>query len=122
MLVMSLILLYYILPLNYPRPMITGVNCFATVFDNLIITIPNNWVAGTLPEGVETVSPSKSRKYRPLSSPLFTGRQEILGRLENYFQVREAGQHQRREFLLHGLGGAGKTQIMLKFAETYQTR
>ena len=30
------------------------------------------------------------------------------------------GEHLRREYLLFGLGGAGKTQITLKFAESHR--
>ncbi|KAL9041418.1 MAG: hypothetical protein Q9214_004116 [Letrouitia sp. 1 TL-2023] len=61
-------------------------------------------------------------KRRPASSPLFTGRTHILAALELYFQERESGQHQRREFLLCGMGGAGKTQVAMKFAEMYHDR
>jgi len=42
--------------------------------------------------------------------------------LEVFFSARPHGSKPRREYLLHGLGGAGKTQIALKFAEEYQNR
>ncbi|KAF8326250.1 hypothetical protein F5887DRAFT_1289141 [Amanita rubescens] len=50
------------------------------------------------------------------SSTFFTGRDKYLQRLKDYFssQVPEG---QRRSFLLHGMGGIGKTQICLKFIE-----
>jgi signal recognition particle GTPase len=42
--------------------------------------------------------------------------------LEVFFSVRPHGLTPRREYLLYGLGGAGKTQIALKFAKEYQDR
>ncbi|PFH46830.1 hypothetical protein AMATHDRAFT_153728, partial [Amanita thiersii Skay4041] len=49
-------------------------------------------------------------------SSLFTGREEYLAKLKNYFNNpgRNMG---RRLYLLYGLGGIGKTQICLKFKE-----
>ncbi|KAJ6592916.1 hypothetical protein B0H19DRAFT_1224672, partial [Mycena capillaripes] len=45
-------------------------------------------------------------------SRMFHGRQLILGEIHRYFTQRSGEQH---VFLLYGLGGAGKTQIALKF-------
>jgi Cdc6-like AAA superfamily ATPase len=42
--------------------------------------------------------------------------------LEVFFSARPPGSAPRREYLLYGLGGAGKTQIALKFAQEYQDR
>jgi hypothetical protein len=56
-------------------------------------------------------------RHQPISSALFTGRTDILDRLQNFFTARGPGQHRRREFLLYGMGGAGKSQIALRFAE-----
>jgi Cdc6-like AAA superfamily ATPase len=49
------------------------------------------------------------------SSPLFTGRDDYLQKLRDYFGsgIRD----KRKSLLLHGLGGIGKTQICLKFVE-----
>ena len=58
----------------------------------------------------------------PLSSDLFTGRGTFLRALGSYFTDQGPGQHRRREYLLHGMGGAGKTQIALRFAETHAQR
>ena len=55
---------------------------------------------------------------RPLSTPLFTGRSGILSKLEKFFVRRRSKTYLRREFLMYGMGGAGKTQVSLKFAET----
>ena len=49
------------------------------------------------------------------SSTFFTGRNGYLQRLKDYFSSHDGGQ--RKLFLLHGLGGIGKTQICLKFIE-----
>ncbi|KAF8333405.1 hypothetical protein F5887DRAFT_893475, partial [Amanita rubescens] len=48
-------------------------------------------------------------------SASFTGRDEYLQRLELHFSSSNEGK--RKVFLLHGLGGIGKTQICLKFIE-----
>ncbi|KAJ7444478.1 P-loop containing nucleoside triphosphate hydrolase protein [Mycena latifolia] len=48
----------------------------------------------------------------PPPSRIFHGRQVILKKMHEYFSEDPAKQ---QIFLLHGLGGAGKTQIALKF-------
>ncbi|KAJ7748320.1 P-loop containing nucleoside triphosphate hydrolase protein, partial [Mycena maculata] len=50
----------------------------------------------------------------PPPSRIFHGRQDVLGQMHGYFNQKLEKQH---IFLLHGLGGAGKTQIALKFIE-----
>jgi hypothetical protein len=49
------------------------------------------------------------------SSVLFTGRDEYLQRLRDYFHSSIGDK--RKSFLLYGLGGIGKSQICLKFIE-----
>jgi Holliday junction resolvasome RuvABC ATP-dependent DNA helicase subunit len=58
----------------------------------------------------------------PPVTPLFKGRRRILERLSAYFCARDGGMHRRREFLLYGMGGSGKSQIALKFAEECEER
>ena len=53
-----------------------------------------------------------------LSSIMFTGRSAYLQRLNNHF-VSNATE-KRKSFLLHGMGGIGKTQICLKFTEDHE--
>jgi len=56
--------------------------------------------------------------YRPNPSALFQGREAELERLKDYFKPRVNGEPPiRRSLLLYGMGGIGKTQICLKFAE-----
>ncbi|KAJ7732343.1 hypothetical protein DFH07DRAFT_990867 [Mycena maculata] len=50
----------------------------------------------------------------PPPSKIFHGRQIILDKMQAYFNQDGGKQH---IFLLHGLGGAGKTQITLKFIQ-----
>ncbi|KAF7375665.1 FabD/lysophospholipase-like protein [Mycena sanguinolenta] len=50
----------------------------------------------------------------PPPSKIFHGRKKILDQMHTYFLKTGAKQ---RIFLLHGLGGAGKTQIGLKFIQ-----
>ncbi|KAF8157989.1 P-loop containing nucleoside triphosphate hydrolase protein, partial [Crassisporium funariophilum] len=52
---------------------------------------------------------------KPNSSTLFTGRKEVLEQLKHHFAPRL--NRERRLFLLYGMGGIGKTQICLRFAE-----
>jgi hypothetical protein len=56
------------------------------------------------------------------STPLFTGREDILSQLENYFLLGDSNMQKQCVFVLHGLGGAGKTQITLKFVDTFYNR
>lgn len=61
-------------------------------------------------------------KYQPSPSSLFTGRNDFLNALEEFFVDQGPGKHLRREYLLYGMGGAGKTQITLKFAQNHRQR
>ncbi|KAJ7105332.1 acyl transferase/acyl hydrolase/lysophospholipase [Mycena epipterygia] len=50
----------------------------------------------------------------PPPTPHFTGRQDILQYMTTYFNTTIGRRH---VFLLHGLGGAGKSQIAFKYVE-----
>ncbi|KAJ7737792.1 hypothetical protein DFH07DRAFT_892912 [Mycena maculata] len=58
--------------------------------------------------------PTQSINNCPPPSRIFYGRRTILDKMEEYFSQDLGTQH---IFLLYGLGGAGKTQIALKFIE-----
>ena len=51
---------------------------------------------------------------KPDSSPIFTGRRDVLDKLEKIFSHKVTS---RLVCLLWGMGGIGKTQICLKFIE-----
>jgi len=56
----------------------------------------------------------KVHKICPLPVKSFTGQKEILDKMCQYFDSSQKGQH---VFILHGLGGAGKSQLAFKFLE-----
>ena len=54
----------------------------------------------------------------PNPSNRFTGRTEVIIKLKKYFSTDANDTVQKRRFfLLYGMGGIGKTQILLKFVE-----
>ncbi|KAJ7448742.1 hypothetical protein FB451DRAFT_760354 [Mycena latifolia] len=64
---------------------------------------------------VVTVSDSPAYvKVCPSPSVRFTGREDILHKMSEYFNTSIGRRH---IFLLHGLGGSGKSQIAFKFVE-----
>ena len=55
---------------------------------------------------------------KPSSSIRFTGRTDVLAKLKEHFMAESNDTLRRRKFfLLHGMGGIGKTQICLRFIE-----
>ena len=61
-------------------------------------------------------------RRRPIPSPIFTRREAIMRTLEVFFEARQHSSSPRREYLLFGMGGAGKTQLALKFVDEHQDR
>ena len=53
----------------------------------------------------------------PNASNRFTGRTEVINKLKRHFSDTNDTTQKRKFFLLHGMGGIGKTQICLKFIE-----
>jgi hypothetical protein len=53
----------------------------------------------------------------PIPTPMFTGRKDILAAMHVYFST-EIGR--RHFYVLCGLGGIGKSQIVYKFIEECQ--
>ena len=47
----------------------------------------------------------------------FTGQTEVITKLKRYFSSANDSFQERKFFLLHGMGGIGKTQICLKFVK-----
>jgi hypothetical protein len=65
--------------------------------------------------------PQVSHQPMPCHNELFTGREDYLERLRRYFVPRNEARP-RRSVLIYGMGGAGKTQICLKFVEDNSER
>ena len=78
--------------------------------DLLQINIYNNYTDRVISDAVIPLVPNPSTR--------FTGRLEIIAILKDHFFANlKDGVQKRKYFLLHGMGGIGKTQICLKFIE-----
>ena len=76
----------------------------------LQINIYNNFGERAISDAVIPLVPNPSTR--------FTGRMEIIAKLKEHFFANSGDRFQKRKyFLLHGMGGIGKTQICLKFIE-----
>ena len=71
--------------------------------------------SGEIPE--RNSLPKIEYKSRAPSSRNFTGRRDYLTKLRDFFTAESDGPLRRKSFLLYGMGGIGKTQICLRFAE-----
>lgn len=82
----------------------------------------NSFVSSHLPEGnIHPPRQSKSNIGRcPPPSRAFTGREDILNQMRDYFF--DASPLERHLFVLCGLGGAGKTQLALKFMQMHKEK
>ena len=56
------------------------------------------------------------------TSAFFTGRDDILDRLDYVFSRRQPASSPRRDFWLWGVAGVGKTQIALRFIDLFADR
>lgn len=70
----------------------------------------------------EQVILSTSFRQMTPSSSFFTGRQDILTGIDLLFSPRNTGGSPRRECLLHGIPGVGKTEIARKASEMFERR
>ncbi|KAF8594058.1 FabD/lysophospholipase-like protein [Ceratobasidium sp. AG-I] len=78
--------------------------------------LDENYVAS-----ITSPTPKHSRIGRcPPPSRVFTGREDILEQMQSYFF--DTSPMERRLFVLCGLGGAGKTQLALKFIQIHQDK
>jgi Holliday junction resolvasome RuvABC ATP-dependent DNA helicase subunit len=78
--------------------------------DLLQINIYNNFGDSAISNAVIPLVPNPSTR--------FTGRAEIIAKLKGHFSANPNDRFRKRKyFLLHGMGGIGKTQIFLKFIE-----
>jgi Cdc6-like AAA superfamily ATPase len=67
------------------------------------------------PVNVKAVPPTQTPV--PAPSELFTGREEELNHMMQWFLPNNQWEPDCVRFVLYGLGGMGKTQIALKFLE-----
>lgn len=68
--------------------------------------------SGLMLLGLPAQHPIQKTINCPFPSRIFHGRQNILAKMHQFFTQSLDHQH---IYILHGLGGAGKTQIALKF-------
>jgi GTPase SAR1 family protein len=61
------------------------------------------------------IAPNVVHQSIKTSSQLFTGQRGYLDNLKQHFSPDQP--KTRKSFLLYGMGGAGKTQICLRFIE-----
>ncbi|KAF8603736.1 FabD/lysophospholipase-like protein [Ceratobasidium sp. AG-I] len=94
-----------------------------------IINMRMDTMAKTITVGAESVNiiggnvqilkqPNGRVPRCPPPSRVFTGREDILEQMNNYFS--DSTPLKRHLFVLAGLGGAGKTQLALNFAHLHQ--
>jgi hypothetical protein len=78
------------------------------------------WPAGNVSTGVSSNTRiTCNLKGKISATPSFEGRSDILLKMHDCFDrnttLLRLGR--QRRFVLHGLGGTGKTQLMLKYVE-----
>src|SRR5262249_12343016 len=66
----------------------------------------------------DTTAVPRVPKAAPIPPPskIFTGREDVLTEMGEYFDP-SGSSNEQRVYVLYGLGGAGKTQIGLKFIQ-----
>jgi Cdc6-like AAA superfamily ATPase len=71
---------------------------------------------------LDTIQAESSSGMSIQPSSVFTGREDILSQLDSYFSLEGPDKEKQHIFVLYGLGGAGKTQIALKFVDKFYER
>ncbi|CAE6511146.1 unnamed protein product [Rhizoctonia solani] len=77
------------------------------------VFVPATQLSGTIPP----TDVFKALRSCPPPSAMFVGQEHALTQMEHHLFDSAEG---RRVFVLYGLGGAGKTQLALKFAQVYR--
>ena len=84
-------------------------------YENIPTDTSDKYVDEPLP------APAPVYKAMPPSSPKFVGYEDYLQMLHDHFILKPTNKL-RRAFVLCGVGGVGKTQICLKFAESISNK
>jgi len=108
-----------ILPQNSAFANAQHVNASHSVFNQAEnIILQQNYInSGGLRKLAAADEPHALYQSMPCHNELFTGREVYLEKLRQDFCLRDKSSP-RRYFLLHGMGGTGKTQISLRLAES----
>ena len=100
--------------------LITGGSFIVSLCCSCVSDFSTNFIQNVniLPANTAGVQINIPVTQKPNSSPIFTGRQDVLDKLEKIFTHQVTGRLMSRcSCLLWGMGGIGKTQICLKFIE-----
>ena len=113
-----------IIPLQFTRLTSIDVNVAQTVAKVMQIGSDMAHIRTALDKAGTTpaITPTTLSSLPPLST-IFTGREDVLSKMRHYFSLSTAsGLSQQHIFVLYGMGGAGKTQIALKFVQQNATQ
>ncbi|KAJ7470012.1 P-loop containing nucleoside triphosphate hydrolase protein [Mycena galericulata] len=93
-----------------------------TVHGNVINHFPLPGNPGPQDHRNQSLGPVMMKDHKPCPLPVssFTGQRDILQKMHNYFD-RDQGSVQHI-FVLHGLGGSGKSQLAFKFVHDSQAQ
>jgi hypothetical protein len=77
----------------------------------------------SIPGTAVDVSPPRNIYWNVPRAPssMFTGRQALLERMKNHL-ITECGKKDHSVFVLQGYGGAGKSEVAIKFATDNQDK
>ncbi|KAJ7850237.1 hypothetical protein B0H13DRAFT_54989 [Mycena leptocephala] len=89
----------------------------AAIDTNFQVHKINATLATVIPSNITVVQAARQMNNCPPPSRMFQGRQTILDKMNQFFAQDIGKQH---IYVLHGLGGAGKTQIALRFIDLSQ--
>ena len=103
---------------NAQHVLITGGSFTAVSFCSCLSDFKTNYRQNTFLPANMGVQMNIPLTQKPNSSSIFTGRQDVLDKLEKIFTDQVTSRLMSRcSCLLWGMGGIGKTQICLKFME-----
>lgn len=111
--------------LSFPQPHSSHISRYNMNRTNILQGSENVVVSGSTLNATTTINYNYSNRatsdavipLKPNSSTRFTGRTEVIAKLKDHFIGANNQPRTRKYFLLHGMGGIGKTQICLRFIE-----